>query len=414
MDGEYEAAVERADIALEPTWFPAVENRGEGIVLQLRGGAVMDWLGREPVHKRLSQLVDGHVAWARQRNSERHFPGGPYVLLHTLSHLLIQSLSMRCGYPAASIRERIYADYDGKRFALLLYTASPDAEGTLGGLVQGSAPAWNTTYDTHWSPRRCAPTIRSAPSTYRGQSMEERWLHGAACHGCALIAETSCEMRNEYLDRALVASALCAPEAGVLRRDDRRFVIAALLAVPPYVRSRLLSALESRQLVPAVLGGCRPLDGRRRPSGWDAAGAPGVGAHRRIAGGGSHLAEQSGARGGPSAGARLRPGTGPEVVGLHARDTRRVYEELIGSAQHSIWVCSYAFFDGPTAFATLAGRLDANPLLKVTLLLNIERRRGGHYRGGYPGAPLRGSLLGKGVARQDPSEGVLRPAFRRR
>ena len=68
--------------------------------------------------------------------------------------------------------------------------------------------------------------------------------------------------------------------------------------------------------------------------------------------------------------------TGPEVVGLHARDTRRVYEELIGSAQHSIWVCSYAFFDGPTAFATLAGRLDATPQLDVTLLLNIERRRG--------------------------------------
>lgn len=68
--------------------------------------------------------------------------------------------------------------------------------------------------------------------------------------------------------------------------------------------------------------------------------------------------------------------TGPEVVGLHARDTRRVYDELIGSARHSIWVCSYAFFDGPTAFATLAARMDANPQLDVTLLLNIERRRG--------------------------------------
>ena len=83
VDGEYEAEVERAEIALEPTWFPAVENRGEGIVLQLREGAVMEWLGREPVQKRLSQLVDGHVAWTRERNSERHFPGGPYVLLHT-------------------------------------------------------------------------------------------------------------------------------------------------------------------------------------------------------------------------------------------------------------------------------------------------------------------------------------------
>ena len=43
--------------------------------------------------------------------------------------------------------------------------------------------------------------------------MEERWLHGAACHGCTLIAETSCEMRNEYLDRALVAPALYAADA---------------------------------------------------------------------------------------------------------------------------------------------------------------------------------------------------------
>ena len=127
----------------------------------------MDWLGREAVQKRLSQLIEGHDAWARQRNSERRFPGGPYVLLHTLAHLLIQSLSMRCGYPAASIRERIYADYEGKRFALLLYTASPDAEGTLGGWSRKRA-AWKITCDTRWIPRRCAPTIRSAPSTYRG------------------------------------------------------------------------------------------------------------------------------------------------------------------------------------------------------------------------------------------------------
>ena len=68
--------------------------------------------------------------------------------------------------------------------------------------------------------------------------------------------------------------------------------------------------------------------------------------------------------------------TGPEVVGLHARDTRRVFEELIGAAKHSIWVCSYAFFDGPRAFKTLASSMEANPGLEVTLLLNIERRRG--------------------------------------
>ena len=58
------------------------------------------------------------------------------MLLHTLSHLLIQSLAMRCGYPASSIRERVYVGGGGESFGLLLYTATPDAEGTLGGLVQ--------------------------------------------------------------------------------------------------------------------------------------------------------------------------------------------------------------------------------------------------------------------------------------
>ena len=38
--------------------------------------------------------------------------------------------------------------------------------------------------------------------------LESRPLHGAACHGCSLIAETSCEMRNDFLDRALVVPVL--------------------------------------------------------------------------------------------------------------------------------------------------------------------------------------------------------------
>ena len=211
VDGEYEAEVERADIALEPSWFPAVENRGEGILLRLRAAAVMAWLGRDAVTERLDELVTGHNAWAVQRRSERPFPGGAYVLLHTLSHLLIQSLSMRCGYPAASIRERIFVDTPGERYALLLYTASPDAEGTLGGLVQEARRI-----EAHLQHAlRAAALCSNDPvcaDHVPGHSMEERWLHGAACHGCTLIAETSCEMRNEYLDRALVVPTLYAAD----------------------------------------------------------------------------------------------------------------------------------------------------------------------------------------------------------
>ena len=207
VDGEYEAEVERADIALEPSWFPAVENRGEGILLRLRAAAVAAWLGRRAVKERLDELVSGHNAWAGQRRSERPFPGGAYVLLHTLSHLLIQSLSMRCGYPAASLRERIFVDVRGERYALLLYTASPDAEGTLGGLVQEARRI-----EAHLRHAlRAAALCSNDPvcaDHVPGRSMEERWLHGAACHGCTLIAETSCEMRNEYLDRALVVPTL--------------------------------------------------------------------------------------------------------------------------------------------------------------------------------------------------------------
>jgi phosphatidylserine/phosphatidylglycerophosphate/cardiolipin synthase-like enzyme len=68
--------------------------------------------------------------------------------------------------------------------------------------------------------------------------------------------------------------------------------------------------------------------------------------------------------------------SGPEVPGLHARDTRRVYEELLGSAERSVWASTYAFFDGPRAFEVLARRMDAIPALRVTLLLNIQRKRG--------------------------------------
>jgi phosphatidylserine/phosphatidylglycerophosphate/cardiolipin synthase-like enzyme len=68
--------------------------------------------------------------------------------------------------------------------------------------------------------------------------------------------------------------------------------------------------------------------------------------------------------------------SGPEVAGLHARDTRRVYEELLGSAVRSIWACSYAYFDGPRAFEVLARRMDTMPELQVVLLLNIQRKWG--------------------------------------
>ncbi len=216
IQGEYESDVERAQLAIEPQWFPAVENRGEGVFIQLKSEQITSWLATVGVKERIKFLDKGHQKWAEDRNSTRPFPGGPYVLLHTLSHLLIQSLSMRCGYPASSIRERLYTDVEAGSFGLLLYTGSPDADGTLGGLVQEARHI-----DDHLDQAmKIAALCSNDPICAQhepGQSMEQRWLHGAACHGCALIAEPSCEMRNDYLDRALVVPALGIPNAAFFR-----------------------------------------------------------------------------------------------------------------------------------------------------------------------------------------------------
>ena len=221
INGEYETDVTRADLASEPAWFPAVENRGEGIFLQLSGEAVSTWLQRREVKKRCAALESGHERWGEERpttQKKRPFPGGPYILLHTLSHLLIQSLALRCGYPAASIRERIYVDDVAHRYGLLLYTASADAEGTLGGLVQQARNISEHLSQALYIGTLCSNDpvcAQHAP----GKSAENRWLHGAACHGCTLVAETSCEMRNDYLDRALVVP-IIGEDAGFFERVD--------------------------------------------------------------------------------------------------------------------------------------------------------------------------------------------------
>lgn len=217
INGEYASDVTRADLAREPQWFPAVENRGEGIFVQLGAEAVALWLEREPVKERIDRLAKAYELWLKQRKSKHKppFRGGPYVLLHTLSHLLLQSLAMRCGYPASSIRERIYTDGDGGRFGILLYTATPDAEGTLGGLVQQARHLEAHLEHALRTAALCSNDPICAQHT-PSKSLEDRLLHGAACHGCAFLAETSCEARNDYLDRALVVPTLGNPNSAFL------------------------------------------------------------------------------------------------------------------------------------------------------------------------------------------------------
>ena len=212
IDGVYRDDVERADISVDPSWFPAVENRGEGVLVHFASDAIHDWRKRPAVRHRINDLKTGRARWAHGRKHPPDFPGGVYVMLHTFSHMLLQSISDSCGYPAASIRERVYVDKASERYGVLLYTSSPDAEGTLGGLLQQARHI----HDHIERALRTAALCSNDPVCSQhspAESIEERWLHGAACHGCALVAETSCEMRNDYLDRALVVPTLSERDA---------------------------------------------------------------------------------------------------------------------------------------------------------------------------------------------------------
>ncbi len=153
-------------------------------------------------------------------------------------------------------------------------------------------------------------------------------------------------------------------------------MIDALLDVPSHLRERLASALKSG-LITAPYSAASLRSVLARAEGIDAVlaalleldhlGISGPAAAEWI-----RAIERAQAR-------TPRPDlvwSGPEVAGLHARDTRRVYEELLGSAERSVWASTYAFFDGPRAFEVLARRMDAKPDLRVTLLLNIQRGRG--------------------------------------
>lgn len=212
IHGELDVDVQRAAISVDANWVPAVETRGEGIFLQFDPAAIERWKARSAVQDRANVLLNGFCHWQEAHTgSTRQFPGAAYFMLHSLAHLLINTIAIECGYPSSSLRERIYAIPDKGMYGLLIYTGTSDAEGTLGGLVMAGREIGAHLMRALDAAGLCSndPVCSEhAPVNRDGQL-----LLGAACHGCLLVAETSCEQRNDFLDRSLVVPTVAGLEA---------------------------------------------------------------------------------------------------------------------------------------------------------------------------------------------------------
>ena len=209
LDGfrRLEGRITPPDITGTVDWLPALELYGEGIFFTLRESFLRRWEADRQVRNRTRIFLD------RFDGSGVRSPMGPptvsprFLALHTLSHLMIRELETKAGYPAASLRERIYcqsggAADSGSMAGVLIYVAVPDTEGSLGGLMSQAEPGRFLRLLS--SAVEAAEWCSLDPVCARQEGHGPGLLNRAACHACALVPETSCAFGNVLLDRAFV------------------------------------------------------------------------------------------------------------------------------------------------------------------------------------------------------------------
>lgn len=195
-------------------WLPGFTVRGEGIFLRLNSSSLNSWLRITAVGSRTTALRERISASGRSNAASAISNNPDFILVHTLAHLLIRQLAFECGYDSSSMRERLYVSRSPGRemHGLLIYTASGDSEGTLGGLVrQGKCGRLEKTLR---AAMENAWICSSDPLCIESEGQGLYSLNLAACHACALMPETSCEFGNILLDRALVIGTPDSPQLG--------------------------------------------------------------------------------------------------------------------------------------------------------------------------------------------------------
>jgi hypothetical protein len=206
--------VQRAPLtAVPPTWVPATEVRGEGVFIRINEDALERWCNSPGARTLEQHFRRAHEHFRSSRNIEDPsdgFPGMRFIVIHTLAHALIRQFSIECGYSASSVEERIYCTpsggHDEAMAGLLIYTAAPDSEGTLGGLVALGQPEQLGRHLRTALGRLALCPSDPLCSEHEPENDRGGVLHGASCHSCTFVSETSCEAGNKYLDRSVLVS----------------------------------------------------------------------------------------------------------------------------------------------------------------------------------------------------------------
>ena len=211
FDGFRRAGGERLvppDITAESNWLPALELYGEGIFFTLDEALLQRWEDGDAVRERADAFSKRYVKRAGQDTSELEVEVSPrFLLCHTLAHLMIRELDAEAGYPAASLKERIYCATGGEQpmAGILIYVAVPDEEGSLGGLMELAKPERFLRLLT--GAFEAAAWCSLDPICAEQEGHGPDLLNRAACHACVLVPETSCAHGNILLDRAFVKGA---------------------------------------------------------------------------------------------------------------------------------------------------------------------------------------------------------------
>jgi hypothetical protein len=182
--------------------LPAVQNYGEGIFIQFNEERLNDFAKDSRIqnilNRNLNKQDQGYGTYELLKKS-----GQKYFIVHSFSHLIMRELEFACGYPTASLKERLYISSEEKEFmaGILIYTAD-GSEGSMGGLVSQA------------SEHNIEKLLRNAllrgvdcssdPLCWESEGQGLFDFNLAACFSCSLTAETSCEVMNLGLDRRVL------------------------------------------------------------------------------------------------------------------------------------------------------------------------------------------------------------------